>query len=75
MNVFVLKEDWNDVPAGTKIFFQDGMYYYKTATEHDRWLTPDEFEQVCDKFREQTALEFVFHCNQVNSWLTTHNKI
>lgn len=63
MKIYILKTDWNECPAGTRFFFQDGMYFFKTLTEQERWLTVDEFETIKDKFREATALELLYHCN------------
>jgi len=33
-----------DTDAGTILFLQDGMYYYKNNTEYDRWKTIEEVE-------------------------------
>lgn len=64
MKVYILKNEWRNVPAGTKFFFQDGMYFYKTPTEMEFFATVEEVENDPENFREQTALEYFFHCKQ-----------
>ncbi|MEK6882805.1 MAG: hypothetical protein AABY22_24490 [Nanoarchaeota archaeon] len=52
--------------AGTKLFLQDGMYFFKTITEQEFWLTIDEVENDPAHFRKQTAFEFFFYAIQIN---------
>jgi hypothetical protein len=44
MKTYFLKKDLPDANAGTKLFLQDGLYYYKTRTEEDRWYEPKHVE-------------------------------
>lgn len=60
MKTKVLIKDWNGIPAGTKFFLQDGMYYYKTTTEVDGWIDVEAVEGSC-LFRDITALEFLYN--------------
>lgn len=36
------------------------MYFYKTITEQERWLTRLEVESDADRFRQITATEFMY---------------
>lgn len=66
MNIYILKKDLTDTKAGTRLFFQDGMYYYKTNTEQEKFLTIDEVENNSELYRPITAMEFRFHTFQSN---------
>lgn len=50
---YIFKINFPDTDKGTKLFFQDGMYYYKNRTEHDRWLSRDYVENNPDLFEQQ----------------------
>lgn len=52
MKIYVFKVDYKEASAGTKLFLQDGMYYFKTITEQDRWLSIKEVESDTEHFEE-----------------------
>lgn len=64
---YIFKIDHEELQAiaGTKLFLQDGMYFYKTITEQEQWLSRQIVENNPHVFRRQTALEFFFHTNQI----------
>jgi hypothetical protein len=60
--VYVFKTDFKEAAAGTRLFLQDGLYYYKTITEQDRWLSIEEVENGKDKFEllKDKAMSILF---------------
>lgn len=49
---FVFKNEEPGIEKGTKLFLQDGLYYYKTITEEDQWLTIEEVENNKERFEK-----------------------
>ena len=68
MTTYIFKTDHEELKAtaGTKLFFQDGRYFYKTITETEMWLTKEQVENNPQVFRKQTALEFFFYAKQID---------
>lgn len=62
--LFRIDDDALQAQAGTWLFSQDGMYYYKTITEQERWLSIEAVENDASLFREVTALEQIFHVKE-----------
>lgn len=61
--VFILLKPLPDTDPGTRLFFQDGMYFYKTNTEMERWLSQEQVNSDPGLLREITATEFFYHTN------------
>ena len=66
LNVYILRKDLPRTNAGTRLFLQDGMYFYKTNTEQEMFLTIAEVENNKELFRPITTTEFMYHCFQSN---------
>lgn len=65
MKTFIFIKEFNGCPEGTKLFLQDGMYFYKTPTEDEKWLDVEFVERSSEYFRQQTLLEAIFHCQEI----------
>lgn len=62
VNQIFFKKDYKDAPAGTKLFLQDNMWYYKTPTEMDRWLTKEFVDAHPELFGlDTTVWEIWYH--------------
>jgi len=47
---YLSKINLPDCDKGTKFFYQDGLYYYKTRTEMDAWLSKEYVEGNAELF-------------------------
>lgn len=61
---YKLLKDLPDTDAGTFLHHQDGMYYYKTRTEEDRWFketlvenNPLWFKRMDEKIYTQSDID------------------
>jgi hypothetical protein len=52
MTTYIFKQSTPDTDKGTKLFLQDGMYFYKTNTETEKWLSIEEVEGDTEKFEK-----------------------
>ncbi len=59
--IFILLKPLPGTDPGTRLYFQDGYYFYKTNTETERWLTQADIDADPALIREMTATEFFYH--------------
>lgn len=67
MKILVLTEDWMDATKNTKFYLQDGLYFYKTPTETEKWISPNVVEKNLKLFRLPTAMELIYNCTLKNN--------
>lgn len=64
---YKFKKDSPEADAGTKLFYQDGGYYYKTRMEEDRFYskrfvesTPEWFEEIIEETKPNDSRQEYF---------------
>lgn len=61
MQTITFKQDYNGASAGTKLFWQSGMWSYKTDTETECWLTDEFVKSNMDLFKWEMSVWDLFH--------------
>lgn len=72
MKIYIFKEDYLDAEKGTRLFLQGRMFFFKTNTEHERWLTVEEVENDKEHFEYVRSSDIKLNIE----WpLSGHNQI
>jgi len=61
MNIYILKKDLPDTSAGTRLYFENDGYSYKTIEGKITMLSKEDVENNNEFFRPATTTEFMYH--------------